>query len=243
LLGLSLEDRPLFFAQLIPGLQAMRARTGRPHWIVLDEAHHMLPQSWGHAGSTLPRRVGETILVTVHPDHVAPAVLAPIDVVFAIGHSPERTLRQFADAVAQPLALPHGLGHARGSVVAWFVSEGRAPFSMQAQPGRAEKIRHLRKYAEGNMRYHSFYFRGHDGRHNIKAQNLAVFSQIAAGIDEQTWMFHLRRNDYSRWFRDAVKDSYLAQQTEQIERRTDLSSQQARDLVLGLIGSRYTLPE
>jgi HAD superfamily hydrolase (TIGR01484 family) len=243
LLGLSLEDRPLFFAQLIPGLQAMRARTGRPHWIVLDEAHHMLPQSWGHAGSTLPRRVGETILVTVHPNHVAPAVLAPIDVVFAIGHSPEKTLGQFADAVSQPLALPHGLVHVPGSVVAWFVSEGRAPFSMQAQPGRVERIRHLRKYAEGNMRYHSFYFRGHDGRHNIKAQNLAVFSQIAAGIDEQTWMFHLRRNDYSRWFRDAVKDGYLAQQTEQIERRTDLSSQQARDLVLGLIGSRYTLPE
>ena len=243
LLGLSLEDRPLFFAQLIPGLQAMRARTGRPHWIVLDEAHHMLPQSWGHTGSTLPRKLGETILVTVHPDHIAPAVLAPIDIVFAVGPSPERTLAQFADAVAHPLPRPQGFVHTPGSVIAWLVSEGRLPFAMQPQPARAERIRHLRKYAEGNMRYHSFYFRGPDSRHNIKAQNLAVFSQIAAGIDEQTWLFHLRRNDYSRWFRDAVKDSYLAQQTEQIERRADLSSQQARDLVLGLIGSRYTLPE
>src|SRR5690606_12080816 len=92
LLGLPLEDRPSFFSQLMPGLHALRARTGRPHWIVLDEAHHMLPQSWGHSGSTLPRKLGETILVTVHPDHIAPAVLAPIDVVFAIGHSPDRTL-------------------------------------------------------------------------------------------------------------------------------------------------------
>ena len=94
LLGLSLEDRPLFLSQLIPGLHAMRARTGRPHWIVLDEAHHMLPQAWGHAGSTLPHRLGETILVTVHPDHIAPAVLAPIDVAFAVGRSPEQTLGQ-----------------------------------------------------------------------------------------------------------------------------------------------------
>lgn len=85
LLGLSLEDRPFFLGQLIPGLQALRARTGRPHWIVLDEAHHMLPQTWGHVSSTLPHKLAETILVTVHPDHVAPAVLAPIDVVFAIG--------------------------------------------------------------------------------------------------------------------------------------------------------------
>src|SRR5690606_17741322 len=96
LLGLPVEDRPFFLGQLVPDLQALRARTGRPHWIVLDEAHHMLPQRWGHVTSTFPARLGEIILVTVHPDHVAPAVLAPIDVVFAIGPAPAETLRQFA---------------------------------------------------------------------------------------------------------------------------------------------------
>ena len=47
-------------------------------------------------------------------------------------------------------------------------------------------------------------------RHNLKAQNLVVFCQIAEGIDEETWMFHLHRGDYSRWFRHAIKDEYLA---------------------------------
>ncbi|MBZ5612289.1 MAG: DUF87 domain-containing protein, partial [Acidobacteriia bacterium] len=51
LLGIPLEDRPGFFAQLVPRLSAMRSRTGRPHWLVLDEAHHMLPDTWGHTGS------------------------------------------------------------------------------------------------------------------------------------------------------------------------------------------------
>jgi hydroxymethylpyrimidine pyrophosphatase-like HAD family hydrolase len=46
LLGIPLGDQPEFFAQLIPNLQAMRARTGRPHWLVLDEVHHMLPSTW-----------------------------------------------------------------------------------------------------------------------------------------------------------------------------------------------------
>ncbi len=241
-LGLSLEDRPFFFAQLIPGVQAMRARTGRPHWIVLDEAHHMLPQTWGHAASTLPRKLGEAIFVTVHPDHIARAVLEPINIVFAIGQTPQRTLEQFAHAAAQRLDWPQELTHTPGSVIAWFAGEGRPPFSMQPQPARAERIRHHRKYAEGNMRYHRFYFRGPDGRHNLKAQNLAVFAQIAAGIDEPTWLFHLHRNDYSRWFREAIKDTWLAEQAERIERRADLSPQQSRQLVNELVCARYTLP-
>jgi hydroxymethylpyrimidine pyrophosphatase-like HAD family hydrolase len=243
LLGLRLQDRPFFLAQLIPGLQALRARTGRPHWIVLDEAHHMLPQAWGHVLSTFPRKLGETILVTVHPDHVAPAVLAPIDVVFAIGHSPEETLKRFAGATGQHLTWPPGVAHEPGSLVAWFVGDGQLPFSMQAQPARAERIRHHRKYAEGDLRWHSFYFRGPDGRHNLKAQNLEVFSQIAEGISEPTWMFHLRSNDYSRWFRDAINDGYLADQAERIERDTDLTPSQTRLLIQELIRARYTLPE
>jgi hydroxymethylpyrimidine pyrophosphatase-like HAD family hydrolase len=242
LLGLPLEDRPLYFSQLIPGLLALRARTGRPHWIVLDEAHHMLPQTWGHAGSTLPQKLGETILVTVHPDHVAPAVLAPIDIVVAIGHSPQKTLAAHARATEQSLIWPAGLAREEDKVVAWFVRDNEMPFSMRPQPGRAERIRHLRKYAEGNMRYRSFFFRGPDDRHNLRAQNLAVFCQMAEGIDEPTWMFHLRRSDYSRWFRDAVKDAYLADEMERIERRDDLSPEQARYLVRELVAARYTLP-
>lgn len=242
LLGLPLEDRPLYFSQLIPGLLALRVRTGRPHWIVLDEAHHMLPQEWGHAAS-MPQKLGESVLVTVHPDHVTPAVLAPIDVVVAIGHSPERTLGTFARATGHSLPWPAGLESEPGKVVAWFVSDAEAPFAMRPQPGRAERIRHLRKYAEGNMRYRSFFFRGPDSRHNLRAQNLAVFCQMAEGIDESTWMFHLRNGDYSRWFRDAVKDNYLADEMQRIERRNDLSPEQARHLVRELVAARYTLPE
>jgi len=243
LLGLPLEDRPLFCSQLIAGLQALRARTGRPHWIVLDEAHHLLPESWGHVSSVLPSKLGEAILVTVHPDHVAPAVLAPIDLVIAVGEEPARTMKQFADAVAQPLTWPQGLSYELGKVVAWLVGDEQLPFTVEPQPCRAERIRHHRKYAEGNLRYHSFYFRGPEGRLNLRAQNLWMFCQIADGLDEQTWMFHLRRRDYSRWFRQAIRDEYLAQQTERIELRADLTWLQSRHLIRELVGARYTLPE
>jgi hypothetical protein len=127
-------------------------------------------------------------------------------------------------------------------VVAWLVGD-ELPFTVEPQPCRAERIRHHRKYAEGNLRYHSFYFRGPEGRLNLRAQNLWMFCQIAEGLDEQTWMFHLRRRDYSRWFRKAIRDEYLAQQTERIELRADLTWQQSRHLIRELVGARYTLPE
>src|SRR5690349_16785586 len=114
---------------------------------------------------------------------------------------------------------------------------------MEILPGRSERIRHHRKYAQGDMRHRSFFFRGLGGRPNLNAKNLAVFSTIAEGIDEETWLFHLRRGDYSRWFRSAVKDRYLADQAERIERRPDLKSEETRKLIRSLIEARYTLPE
>lgn len=243
LLGIPLADRPDFFSQLIPNLQAMRARTGRPHWIVLDEAHHMLPDTWGHAYSTLPQRLGETLLVTVHPDHISQAVLAPIDIVLAIGATPHDTLARFGRATDQRLEWPEDLRSERGSVVAWFTGRGEAPFALQPLPGRVERIRHRRKYAEGDLRWCSFYFRGPDCRNNLRAQNLSVFCQIAEGIDEETWMYHLRRGDYSRWLRQSVRDEILARETERIERNADLAPWQTRKLITDLIHERYTLPE
>jgi len=44
--------------------------------------------------------------------------------------------------------------------------------------------RHTRKYAEGELdEDRSFYFRGPEGRLNLRAQNLALFLQIAEGVD------------------------------------------------------------
>jgi len=242
MLGIPLDGRPDFFAQLIPNLQAMRARTGRPHWLIVDEAHHMLPNTWGHATSVLPQRLSETLLVTVHPDHVAPAILAPIDVVVAIGDTPEQTLEEFSRTTEQTIVWPADLVYQADRVVVWLGEEGLPPFAMQAHRGRAERIRHHRKYAEGNLRWHSFYFRGPDNRHNLKAQNLVVFCQIAQGIDESTWRYHLHRGDYSRWFRHAIKDDFLADETERLEHRTDLEPWQTRQMIEELINARYTLP-
>ena len=239
LLGIPLADRPAYFAALLPHLRAMRVRTGRPHWLIVDEAHHLLPRLWGH----VPQRLNESLFLTVHPERLAPSILECIDVVIAVGAGPDKTVREFAAASERPpVELP--VSHAeQDQVGCWFVRSGEAPFPMRVIPGQAERIRHYRKYAEGDVRYKSFYFRGPTGKHNLKAQNLNVFCQIAEGIGEETWMFHLRRNDYSRWMRDVIKNQELAAAVEDIERRVDLGPAQTRALVRAAVETRYTLPE
>jgi len=100
LLGVQLDERPRYFARLFPRLCQLRAETARPHWMLIDEAHHMMPPEWATA-TTLPQQLQGTIFVTVHPDHVARAALETVSFVVAVGVNPESTLRAFCGALGE----------------------------------------------------------------------------------------------------------------------------------------------
>jgi hydroxymethylpyrimidine pyrophosphatase-like HAD family hydrolase len=244
LLGLALAERPAFFSRLLPGLQDLRSRTGRPHWIVVDEAHHLLPAPSDLVSVTLPRTLSGMMLITVHPEHVSPAVLGSIDVVIAIGPSADQTLRAFGEAVGEhpPAALPATTGP--GEALLWRRRpEAREPVGIRTLPPRSEHRRHVRKYATGELgEDKSFYFRGQDGQLNLRAQNLALFIQLADGVDDETWLHHLRSGDYSRWFREAIKDEGLAAEAVGVESQTGLDPRESRELIKAAIERRYTMP-
>jgi HAD superfamily hydrolase (TIGR01484 family) len=244
LLGLGLDERPAFFSRLLPGLQDLRSRTGRPHWIVVDEAHHLLPAPSDLVSLTLPRSLSGMLLVTVHPEHVAPAVLSSIDVVVTIGRSAGDTLRAFGDAVGArlPRALPATA--APGEAILWRRGvEGQGPVWIRTHPPKSEHRRHVRKYATGELgEDRSFYFRGPAGQLNLRAQNLELFMQLADGVDDETWLHHLKQGDYSRWFREAIKDDELASEAAAVENQAGLSPMEGRALIKAAIERRYTMP-
>ncbi len=242
LLGIPLSDRPEFFVELFPHLQAMRARTARPHWILVDEVHHLLPPTWGLAPSTLPQRLGETILVTVHPDQVAAPILRLVDIAVAVGRSPDTTLAAFASTIGDPTPDTPAPSGGRDEVVAWFRTAGTPPFRLRVVPARSERLRHLRKYAEGDLGPKSFLFRGPQGRLKLRASNLVAFCELAIGVDDETWLFHLRGGHYSTWIRLVVKDEDLGSEVASIERATELTAEQSRRLIREAIDRRYTLP-
>jgi hypothetical protein len=182
------------------------------------------------------------MLITVHPDLVAPLALALITTVIAIGEAPEQTIRSFSErAGRQPPSLA-AIDLELGEALAWSPATAAEPFQFRIAPSHTERRRHRRKYAKGEMgATNSFYFRGPVGKLNLRANNLVMFLQIAEGIDDDTWLYHLNRHDYSRWIRVIIKDEELADEIAQVEEQNSTNPQKSRELVRTAIEHRYTL--
>jgi hydroxymethylpyrimidine pyrophosphatase-like HAD family hydrolase len=238
LVGLPLEDRPAFFLELLPALQERRLRNGRPHRILVDEAHHLLSKGWRATPDNL-RDLRGMLVVTVHPDRLAPQLLDAVDTAVALGDEPGSTLRAIAERIS-PLPAQD---LAPGEALLWRRTQPKTVEHLLMAAPRVERQRHRRKYAEGELPpERSFYFRGPDGKLNLRAQNLLMFRQIADGVDDETWMHHLRQGDYSHWMESAIKDPSLAQIVQEVEGAQDLSALDSRRRVAEAIEERYTLP-
>jgi hydroxymethylpyrimidine pyrophosphatase-like HAD family hydrolase len=241
LLGVQLDERPRYFAKLFLQLCQLRAETARPHWMLIDEAHHMMPPEWATAG-TLPQLGQGTIFVTVHPEHVSRAALETVSLVFAVAMDPAATLCSFCRALGEdPPEMP--VGHIDRDLAYCWERRVRRLRRIRIHSPRQHLRRHTRKYAEGELgENRSFYFRGPEGHLNLRAQNLAMFLQIAEGIDGSTWLHHLRAGDYSRWLVESIKDPELASEVAMIEKNEDLDASESRARVKEAIDRGYTGP-
>ena len=176
LLGLPLQDRPGFFTGFLAHLHELQVRTGRPHWLVADEAHHLLPAAWQPAAPALTAALPGLLLITVHPDQVAPTMLAAVELVIAVGASPERPMTSISEALGHPAPATAPVTLEPGEALVWPRHMTPHPFRLRSAPGRTERRRHQRKYAEGDLGADkSFYFQGPAGALNLRAQNLTLF--------------------------------------------------------------------
>ena len=243
LLGVAIDHRPAFFNELLPALLKLRIETGRPHWIVIDETHHVLPSDWAPASAVMPQELYGLMLITVHPDQVAPAILASVDTVIAIGDSPSQTLQVFSKTIGHKAPRVPSEKLKPGEGIAWHRKQKKKPVRFRSIPPQTEHQRHIRKYAEGKLSDdNAFFFRGPQGKLNLRAQNLNTFIDLAKGVDDETWLYHLQQGDYSNWFRTVINDEELAKEAEKIQEMTDASPEKSRGLIQSIIEARYTKP-
>jgi hypothetical protein len=244
LLAVPLEERPRWFAVLRGRIHELRRQSGRPHWLVVDEAHHVMPAKSDAPLAQLPKNSAGILLVTVNPESLARAALDEVTLLITTPQGAAASLRAFAaatDREAPELPDLSAVPNEGVAAVVWRVHE-RGALLVEVPPPRHEHQRHKRKYATGDLgQDRSFVFRGPKGELRLRAQNLALFSQIASGVDEGTWLYHLRAGDYSLWFREAIKDPSLADEAAVVEKDAALTATESRDRILAVIKKRYML--
>jgi hypothetical protein len=188
----------------------------------------------------LPGELSGLLTITVHPEAVSPHVISSVDTFIGVGDAGAESLRSFAQASGVERPNTPAPRASDGFAIIWERPSARAQLVL-AKPAKSEQHRHKRKYAQGELGDHSFYFRGPEGRLNLRAQNLAIFTQIAEGVDEDTWSFHLTEGHIGDWFRFAIKDPELAAVAERV-RNAHAAPDESRRTVLEAIRERYTAP-
>lgn len=243
LMGVDLSVRPQFFAQLSASVAQLRARTGRPHWLVVDEAHHVIPAAAQASMLASPRQLTSGILISSEPESLSRAFLKAVRHVIMVGAAAVESLHAYCEAIAVSAPPIAGPAPRSGQALVWDRLSKEPAQTMPIESPSHEHQRHIRKYAQGNLgEDKSFYFRGARGALNLRAQNLTLFVQMADGVDDGTWLYHLKRHDYSRWFNQAIKDEELASEARQLEDQLADDATNSRRAMRELIARRYTAP-
>lgn len=236
-LSVPLADRPVFFCRLLDTLTRLRREYGRPHWLIFDEAHHLIPAASTMVAGCLPADFNNFIVISTSPHALHPAVLEKIGTIITIGENPAYPFQQVGERLHIPIPgyIPP---LAEGEVCVWRLDSGQPPFIVRYHPPHQLRLRHKKKYAMGDMGDNSFVFTGPGGHLHLVANNLLLFAHIAEGIDDDTWYYHLHRHDFTRWFRDTIHDEELANVAEKAAGSDDPAC--SRRQILTFISSKYT---
>lgn len=241
ILAIPLEDRPRFFNTLLSALCKMRKQLGHPHWIIGDEAHHMLPAPAAPSFYMLPDDFKSFLFITTAAEAMNESIMNKTNLLISMGQDAPQSMQEFSRM--HGIALPDNLVTPvdKGEAWVWEAQAGNLPVLIKTGIPVHLSQRHKKKYAIGDMDYNSFYFRGPEGRLNLKAYNLMIFTQMAMGVDNETWLFHLKRKDYSNWVRHAVHDEELAASMQRIE-EMETDPLNSRKAIVDLIHEKYTAP-
>ena len=239
ILAIPLDDRPRFFNTLLSSLSQMRKEVGHPHWIIADEAHHMLPAPAAPSFYAIPDDFKNFMFITVSTEGMNEAVLNKITLLISTGDDAANALQQFSRFRNIQLHAHTVTPLDKGQAWVWNIENGDKPVLIKTGTPVHVQQRHKKKYATGDMDYNSFYFRGPEDKLNLKAYNLMIFIQIASGVDDETWLYHLQRKDYSNWLRNSVHDKELADLVDAVENE-EKHYADSRQMVMEMINERYT---
>lgn len=235
-LALDPAARVQLFGELLPFIQQLRSSTGRPYWMVVDEAHYMLP----HCAAWPPGFLANmgAIIVALDFDQVCPSLLDAVDVLVTLGSTARELVQRYAQHTQRRCPEFPARSCAPDYFCLWDVRHGGDVVLMAQQQPEQKHHRHSGKYAVGDVgAWHAFYFPSLDQR----ASNLAEFLSSLARLDDPAFRQHREAGDFSNWFREVIRDDVLANETRLLENDASVPLRDAQEQIAHLVQSRYHL--
>jgi hydroxymethylpyrimidine pyrophosphatase-like HAD family hydrolase len=195
-------------------LEAPRALTGLPQWVVVDEAQRPIGRAGPGLGVFDPADKGY-LLVTWQPEDLSAQALAGLDVVIALSSpEPPDPLVDLTAAVAElPRAEVARLlqGPTGRAVLAWRAHPRQAVLFTPG-PRVTPHLRHEHKYDRSGVEAERrFYFRTQpDNPTGAVASNLTELEAELARCDRGVLLHHCPGHDFSRWVAGVFHDQQLA---------------------------------
>lgn len=239
--AIDLEARRRLFERLVPRLLALRKSRGRPHWLVVDEAHHYLPSGMASTAGAIARGQGGLVLATVDPDWLARPVVDAVDYVLAFGSAAPDVIARCAGAsIVSSLDVPR---FGPDQALLWSRAAPTALRVVRIAAPRRVHRRHHGKYAAGDVgEAHSFYFGwSPDGRLH-RACNLTEFVAKAATLPDAVFERHLRAGDFAAWFLHVIRDEELGRRAREISHDRSATIDDSRQRIEAAIRERYAIP-
>lgn len=139
LAGLRAQNRIPFFRDLTLRLGELQARVGHPHWVVLDEAHRLLPgpgAAQAHAEAPVSngggvessrRNSGSVLHITQRPGLMTREVLRSVSLVVAMGVRAAALLEEFGQLTGLHVPVTEVGALKSGEALAWRVRDPDTP--------------------------------------------------------------------------------------------------------------------
>ncbi len=220
--GVAADERADYLRVVLAAMEEERARTGLPHWVVIDEAHGPLGRD-GTARAFVEPAARGYCLVTHQPADLCPEVLLGVDVLIALPG--EQDVEPMVSLVAAAAAVPRAA--ARRSIRE--AGPDHAVLVDRNQPGsctvlsiaqrETSHLRHWHKYSQGRLPWERrFYFRTDwDTATGRTAGSIEELEHELLACSEAAISHHCIHRDLSRWIAEVLGDPPLAARVSEIE--------------------------
>ncbi|MGE5215876.1 MAG: HAD hydrolase family protein [Chloroflexota bacterium] len=236
-----------YVGQLLAALEEIRAGTGVPHWIMIDEAHYFFfPQS--PCLRYLSSATGNICLVTYRPSLIAEEAYNSVGA-FLFTNTKVEEERYFVTKILQARGEPGMAARTalEGLKPPWaglLLSEGSNHRWHLFIPGEriTRHAHHARKYADARLpEDKAFRFYNTDGP--LTAYNMNEFYRAIQTASSVSLRHHLIAGDFSRWVDDVIGDQQLARGLRKLERTIPAGAMPDRTEILAHIADHYLIEQ